>query len=375
MRSLPNGVQANCRSQSRGKTWSIGWAGDVLSDYQAADSAEGVPRLRYPPCRESASAAAVAVPLRFLTELHVSAHTRKLDPMFTVVLVERGQGILTDRHGQHETRAGDVVIFEPGAEFRYTPVRPQQISMMIVDEALVLDMMSWRYAPRSAAGRARIRAIGSTSRHPVMVLHPSSAQSRRLRRLLHAALELQAQHDPDGTDLIPRLLTIFAQLTETLDPLIRSDHPDPQFAPQVRAAADLIFPDVKHSGVRRALEFIAAQPANEWSLESLAKQASLSSGYFSRVFTAEIGIPPRQFLSQRRLDEFVVLVQTTTLTVTQAARMVGWSSSSHAIAAFRSHFGETPHRYRHGPTRDNDDSIIRPDETPIPPPGVEPQRP
>ena len=87
-----SGVQARCRSQSRGKTWSIGWAGDVLSDYQAADSAEGVPRLRYPPCRESASAAAVAVPLRFLTELHVSAHTRKLDPMFTVVLVERGQG-------------------------------------------------------------------------------------------------------------------------------------------------------------------------------------------------------------------------------------------------------------------------------------------
>lgn len=322
------------------------------------------------------SAPSVAVPVRFLTEFHASPHARKLDPMVTIVLVERGKGVVAHRQGMHETRTGDVVIFEPEAEFRYTPIRPQRISMVMVEQAMLLDIFAWRYAPRSPAGRARIRALMSTAGFPVIVLRPSPSDARRLERLLRAARREQIQRSGSAMrEEVPRLLTILAQIMEILDPLILRDHPDPLFAAKIRSTAEVWFPTARHTGVLRALEFVAATPVGEWSVAALAREALMSPGYFTRVFTAEVGVPPRQFLSELRLSEFVMLVQTTTLTVNQAARKVGWASTSHAIAAFRNSFGVTPQEYRHGLRRSIGESTIPPGEPLIPPPSVEPDLP
>lgn len=319
------------------------------------------------------SAPAVAVPVRFLTEFHASPHARKLDPMVTIALVERGKGVVTHRQGMHETRTGDVVIFEPEAEFRYTPVRPQRISMMLVEQAFLLDTFAWRYAPRSPAGRARIRALVSTAGFPVIVVRPSPPDARRLERLLRTARREQAQRSGSAMrEEVPRLLTILSQIMEILDPLVMRDHPDPLFAAKIHSTAGLWFPTARHTGVQRALEFVATAPVGEWSVTALAREALLSPGYFTQVFTAEVGVPPRQFLSELRLSEFVMLVQTTTLTVNQAARAVGWASTSHAIAAFRHRFGVTPQEYRYGLHRNAGNSVIVPGEQLIPPPSVEP---
>lgn len=174
---------------------------------------------------------------------------------------------------------------------------------------------------------------------------------------------------------VPGLLAVFAQIMEILDPLILREHPDSSLTSQIQAAAAVSFPTVRHAGVLRALEFLANAPAHQWSTTALANQASLSPGHFARVFTAEMGVSPRRFLSERRLTEFVMLVQSTTLTVNQAARQVGWSSTSHAIAVFRERFGMTPQEYRYGPRRNADESVILHDELLIPPPGVEPDLP
>ncbi|KAB1641401.1 AraC family transcriptional regulator [Gulosibacter chungangensis] len=312
------------------------------------------------------------MPLRFLTEQHVSAHSRRLGRVVTVVLVERGAGVLTNQHGRHQVRSGDMVVFEPEAEFHYTPARPLRISMMTIDPELLLDAIGWLHARSSLAGRARVRAIAVALSRPVMVLHPAPGEAARIRRILHAAMRLQGE---DGRSLdrnpFPRMMTLASQLMEVLDPLVVRDHPHRLFAEQLRAAATLELPVVQHPGVRRALEFVAARPPGAWTLQSLAEAALLSPGHFARVFAAEVGSSPRQFLSERRLTEFIVLIHTSTLTVSQAARRVGWASVSHAINAYRKHTGTTPAKARVGQAASIADAVIVPGERMIPPPSIE----
>lgn len=265
-----------------------------------------------------------------------------------------------------------MVVFEPEAEFHYTPTRPLQISIMTVDPDLLLDAVSWLHARRSAAGRARVRAIAAALSQPVRVLHPAPSEAARARRILHTALRLQHEDEPYvDRNPFPRMLTLASQLLEVLDPLMISEYPYRLFADQLRAAGTLELPSVQHPGVRRALEFMASRPPRTWTMQNLAEAASLSPGYFARVFTAELGSPPRQFLSERRLTEFIILVHTSTLTVSQAAQKVGWASVSHAINVYRKHTGITPAKARAGKATSIADSVILPGERRIPPPGLE----
>lgn len=289
-----------------------------------------------------------------------------------MVLVEQGAGILTDRLGRHEVHAGDVVVFEPEAELRYAPIRPLQITMMILDERMLLDTVAWRHAHRSAEGRARVRALATALRPPAMVLQTTPHEAQRLRLLFRTAKNLQAE--PASEQRVLRMMTLLSQMMEIIDPLVMRGHPDPSFASQLRSAGRLEFPAVKHPGIQRALEYIAVSAPAGWSVAGLAERARLSTGHFTHVFTREVGCSPRQFLSERRLAEFIAVIQSSTLTVSQAARSVGWASTSHAIAAYRRLTGSTPSQFRTGRTRNAGESMILPGETPIPPPGVEADR-
>jgi AraC-like DNA-binding protein len=297
-----------------------------------------------------APAAAVAVPIRFLSETHDSALTRRLDPVVTVVLVERGAGVVTNGSRRYEIRAGNVVMFEPSVKLYYTPIRPLRVTAVTIDEALLLDMVGWMHARTSAPGRARVRSLMTALRTPVLVLHPGCNEFRRMQRLLHSAIGQSSKvtSDPLPTVLLGRLMAF-------LDPLVLAEHAHDSFAAQLRAAANLTMPEVSHAGVRRALEFLVTRPPVQWSVSALAQHAALAPGHFARVFTAELRCSPRQFLARRRLQEFALLVQSTSLSINQAARRVGWSSTSHAIAAFRGHWGMSPAEYRAAQGRDDGD--------------------
>lgn len=77
--------------------------------------------------------------------------------------------------------------------------------------------------------------------------------------------------------------------------MVIREHPHPSFAAQLEAAAAVQLSATGHPGVRRALEFLAGRPPTDWSVAALPRQASLSPGYFARVFTEEIGVPRGNF--------------------------------------------------------------------------------
>ena len=92
--------------------------------------------------------------------------------------------------------------------------------------------------------------------------------------------------------------------------------------------------------------FLAQNLAYDVDLNTIAAQASLSPYYFTRQFTAMIGMPPYRYLITLRIQRAAQLLRESDLTVTQILHRVGFHSPSHFTTTFRRHTGLSPTAYR-----------------------------
>ena len=81
-------------------------------------------------------------------------------------------------------------------------------------------------------------------------------------------------------------------------------------------------------------------------LRSIAREASLSPYYFTRQFTAYVGVPPYRYLIGLRIQRAAELLRETELSITQVCSRVGFHSLSHFTTTFRGHTGMSPSAYR-----------------------------
>lgn len=81
-------------------------------------------------------------------------------------------------------------------------------------------------------------------------------------------------------------------------------------------------------------------------VEELAKAAACSPTHLRRLFRAGLGMSPKQYLLQRRLQRAAELLRTTDHTVQQVAERCGFESLSHFHRCFRAKFGCTPRTFR-----------------------------
>lgn len=98
--------------------------------------------------------------------------------------------------------------------------------------------------------------------------------------------------------------------------------------------------------LRRALEFINDNLAEDLSLASVAAAANSSESHFARLFKQSTGRAPYQYVTERRVECAKHLLATTDLPLTEIALLVGFSSHSHFTAVFRKLTGITPKAYR-----------------------------
>jgi len=92
--------------------------------------------------------------------------------------------------------------------------------------------------------------------------------------------------------------------------------------------------------------FLAQNLAYDVDLNTIAARASLSPYYFTRQFTAMIGMPPYRYLINLRIQRAAQLLRESDLTVTQILARVGFHSPSHFTTTFRRHMGMSPTDYR-----------------------------
>lgn len=103
------------------------------------------------------------------------------------------------------------------------------------------------------------------------------------------------------------------------------------------------------SRIARARDRIEASIASGISLQELAVEAGMSRFHFAREFRDATGEPPHRYLTRCRIEHAKTLLRKRDLPLVEVSLSVGYSSQSHFTAAFRSHVGRTPLKYRAAP--------------------------
>lgn len=97
---------------------------------------------------------------------------------------------------------------------------------------------------------------------------------------------------------------------------------------------------------RRCLELMRARLSEDITLDELAAEAQLSPFHFARMFKQSVGVPPRVYLTQLRIERASELLERTDLPITEIAFEVGYSSSQVLARVFIKHQHMSPSDYR-----------------------------
>lgn len=105
--------------------------------------------------------------------------------------------------------------------------------------------------------------------------------------------------------------------------------------------------DVRSSGIiDDTIAYITDHLQEELSLEQLARQASLSPFYFSRLFKKETGYSPHEYVIQARVNAAKYFLQSARLSQKDICYSCGFSSESSFCTTFKKSTGLTPSQYR-----------------------------
>lgn len=98
--------------------------------------------------------------------------------------------------------------------------------------------------------------------------------------------------------------------------------------------------------VMRAIDFMEAHADRSISLTEIAGAAHRSPSHLARVFAAEIGVPPHQYLVKLRVERARQLLERTNRPIAQIALDCGFSHQEHLTRLFRRHLNTTPAAFR-----------------------------
>ncbi|OWQ90354.1 AraC family transcriptional regulator [Roseateles aquatilis] len=104
----------------------------------------------------------------------------------------------------------------------------------------------------------------------------------------------------------------------------------------------------KSDRIQQALAYARANLMRPLSVEELAEVASLSPRQFSRVFTAETGLPPAKAVEGLRLEAARLMIEQSRHSLDVVARESGFRDRRHLREVFVRHFGVPPQATRRG---------------------------
>lgn len=97
---------------------------------------------------------------------------------------------------------------------------------------------------------------------------------------------------------------------------------------------------------RRATEQLAANLEGSASLTVLARDLGLSVSHFSRAFRATLGVPPHQWLLERRVEKAKALLRGHAASLAEIALLCGFTDQSHFTRTFTRRVGVSPGAWR-----------------------------
>lgn len=272
----------------------------------------------------------------------------------TVAAVVRGSAwFVPDEGDPDEVRAGDVAIVRGPGHYTVgdSPETPPQVIIGPDQVCTTLDGAS--VAESMSQG---VRTWGNTSDGATVMLTGTYAGDGEIgRRLVDALPPLVVLRDGDRHGPVVTLLAAEigkdepgqeVVLDRMLDLLVVAAlrtwfaRPDAAAPRWFRAHADPI--------AGPALRLLQNNPAQPWTVASLATAVGVSRAALARRFTETVGQPPMTFLSEWRLTLAADLLADPDVTVGAVARRVGYASPFTFSSAFKRQYGLSPQAYREG---------------------------
>lgn len=239
---------------------------------------------------------------------------------YLVHYVFSGQGWFESRGIRHRLAAGSLFL-----------ITPDELTCYQADE-----QDPWSYAWIGFTGQRCLQLLGQTvlTNGQVTVRDPRLAQ---VFESLRAEADLVPSQEWFVCGKIYELLALLRQKSSR--PALRQEY------------------------VRQVMDAIKANYDRSVSVEDLARAAGLDRRYLSRIFAAETGQTPRDYLVRFRLERAAHYLSDPAYSVENTALSVGYADAFAFSKAFKRHFGVSPRQYRttvHHRTLEDENHAIAP---------------
>ena len=259
-----------------------------------------VPGSPYPPCKHP-------------KDHHFTWEKGRVLPNYCFLYVTRGGGVMESTSGGCKSvSAGDLIVLHPNVWHRYRP----------------LPETGWDEYWLEFAGDHASRVMKSARFKPEAPVLRIGYQEPILALFLEA-LEL-LRTEPPAYQLL--LSALPAQVIAKILSAMKSDHH--QGRPVNRV-------------IREAKQLLASHPAQYKRLDQFAVKLNMSYSSFRRLFKAETGFSPRQFVLEVQLRRAADLLLHTDTTVSQVAEECGFESVFYFSRLFKKKMGHAPTVFRH----------------------------
>jgi len=115
---------------------------------------------------------------------------------------------------------------------------------------------------------------------------------------------------------------------------------------QAQFSAQLSAQVATRAPLRDVQQWITEHPADDLSVDALARRASMSPRHFARAFAAEVGLTPGRYVERIRLEAARRHLEDTAEGVEQTARACGYGTPEAMRRAFIEALGVSPAEYR-----------------------------
>jgi AraC family transcriptional regulator len=112
------------------------------------------------------------------------------------------------------------------------------------------------------------------------------------------------------------------------------------------APRDLATARLQPAQLRAATEYIEENLSADLAVSDVANAVLLSSSHFAHAFRNSAGVPPHQYVVQRRIARAKVLLRETKLPISSVAARAGFSTHAHFCVIFQRLTGATPRAFR-----------------------------
>ena len=223
---------------------------------------------------------------------------------FLIVLVEKGTAVLYRGEKEFLFKDRDILVMFPGEKIFYKAQTNWTIQWIGVCGTQVEDVF---------------QAIGVTREEPIF----TPGQYEEISNVMSQLYDTEYDNSMFAKYKTQSLIYSFFSL------LLKEKNEKLPFDP-----------------VNTALQIIKYNYNNNLNIKAIANSLFLDSAYFSRLFKSKVGLSPKQYILQTRIERAKELIITTNYHIKDISYTVGFNDSLYFSRIFYKTEGITPSGYR-----------------------------